>query len=40
MVSGNEETKTCGFPDAAMRREKLNALLKEVVPSSETNDEM
>ena len=40
MVSGNEETKMCGFPESSIRREKLDALVKEVVPSSETNDEM
>ena len=40
MVSGNEETKMFGFPELSIRREKLDALVKEVVPSSETNDEM
>ena len=40
MVSGNKETKMCGFPESSIRREKLDALVKEVVPSSETNDEM
>ena len=30
----------CEFPESSIRREKLDPLVKEVVPSSETNDEM